>query len=230
MIFDITVITDNIDVFARGYLHTILLLVIAIPISLCGAICVVLMNISRWRVVWRTGWLFVEIIRNIPFLIQAFLIFYGLPFYGVELSAMTAGVLCLTLYGTAYLSEAIRGAIQSVPKGQFEAADALALSYLQKMRYIIAPQLPRYLIPASANVLITMGKETALLSIITVPELTYMSQSIIGKTFAPVEVFTVLTIMYWFTSECLAQLMIRLEKRFEGRYTVQRVDLEGGLG
>src|SRR5690606_6637163 len=130
----------------------------------------------------------IELVRNIPFLIQVFLIFFGLPFYGLDLGPMLSGIVCLSLYCSVYLAEGIRGAIQSVHKGQSEAAYALGLSYWQKMRLVIAPQLPAYLLPAATNVLITLGKETALLSVITVPELTYVAQSIVGRTYAPIEV------------------------------------------
>ncbi len=214
MTFDYSVITDNLDVFARGYLQTLTLLVLVIPISFVGGTAIALARISgkRWLMVPARA--FVELVRNIPFLIQIFLVFYGLPFYGIDLGAKTAGVLCLSLYGSAYLSESVRGAIEAVPRGQWEASDALALSYTQKMRWIIAPQLPAYLIPAAGNILITLSKETALLSIITVPELTYMAQSVIGKSFAPVEVFTLLAIMYWFTSEAISQVMKALERHF----------------
>jgi His/Glu/Gln/Arg/opine family amino acid ABC transporter permease subunit len=213
MNFDISVLVQNWQLLLQGYALTLLLLLLSIPLGIVGATVLALFRISGIRPLALLARSVVELVRNVPFLMQIFLIFFGLPFYGIRINATLAGVLCLGLYSAAYLSEGIRGAIEAIPRGQTEAAYALGLSYRQRMIYVVAPQLPAYLMPAATNVFITLGKETALLSLITVPELTYMAQSVLGRSFAPVEVFTAIALFYWATSELIAQIMRRLERR-----------------
>lgn len=167
----------------------------------------------------KHGWLrnpalaFIEIIRNTPFLIQVFMVFYVLPFYGIRMEPLTAGIGCLSAYAAAYFAEIIRGAIQSVPVGQSEAARALGLPGLLIMRRIIFPQMLGYLIPPLTNMGMTLIKESSVLSVITVAELTYMGQFVIGKAFAPVEMFSVIALIYWLITALFGAGMQIMEKR-----------------
>jgi polar amino acid transport system permease protein len=127
---------------------------------------------------------------------------------------LTAGVGCLSVYAGAYFSEIIRGAILSVPKGQSEAAQALGLPGGLILRRIIFPQMLGYLIPPMTNMGMTLIKESSVLSVITLAELTYIGQFVIGKAFAPVEMFTVIALLYWVITALFAAGMQTLEKRF----------------
>lgn len=222
MIFDYTVITRNIGAFASGFGCTLEMMAMSLPISAAAAVLIAAARGSRIAPLRWIARTLVEIVRNVPFLVQAFLIFFGLPFYGLDLGAVPAGLICLALYGAVYFSEAIRGAIASVARGQWEASFALGLTPLQNLRWVIMPQLPPYLVPAATNVSITLLKETALLAVITVPELTYMTESVVGKEFAPMEGYLVVALAYWFTSECIARVMRRVERWSRDRYTVPR--------
>lgn len=156
---------------------------------------------------------YVEAIRNTPFLVQAFLAFYGLPLYGIRLNAEVTGILCLTVYGGAYFAEALRAAILSMPRGQFEAADALGLKKLAKARKVVVPQLWPFLLPQTSNIGIFLIKESAILSIITVPEITFAAQMAISRTFSPAEFYLAIALFYWGVSSILAALISLMERR-----------------
>jgi polar amino acid transport system permease protein len=156
----------------------------------------------------------VELLRNTPFLVQVFLLYYALPAIGLSLGATTAGLLALTAYAAAYFSEAIRGAILSVPRAQMESARALGLPYLRTMRWIIAPQMMGYLLPALTNQIIGVIKDSAVLSVITVPEMAMAAQQVLGETFSPVESYTMVALIYWAMTTVVATVMARLERRF----------------
>ncbi|WP_298954629.1 amino acid ABC transporter permease [uncultured Methylobacterium sp.] len=155
----------------------------------------------------------VTVLRGIPFILILFLVYYGLPFWGVRLPAVLVGTVALALFAGAYYAEIIRAAILALPRGQFESARAIGMSPLQAMRHVIAPQILRGLVPPSTNMTLTMIKESAVLSSITVPELTYQGLVIQGNTFAPFEVFAAVTLIYWAITAIVAALAHRLERR-----------------
>ncbi|MDJ0950301.1 MAG: amino acid ABC transporter permease [Alphaproteobacteria bacterium] len=213
MSFDLAILTDNWRLFADGLGLTVLICAIALPLGFVLGIGLALLRLSRRGVLVAAAIGYVELIRNIPFLIQIFLVFFGLPFFGIRLDPLPLAIVALAVYGSAYFSEVVRGAILSVPRGQGEAARALGLRPAMVFRKVIFPQMLGYLIPASTNLTITLIKESAVLSVITVAELTYMSQFIIGRTFAPVEVFTAISLLYWGFTGLVAGLMSVLERR-----------------
>ena len=127
--------------------------------------------------------------------------------------ALFAGTLALSLFVSAYYAEIVRAAILALPRGQFESARAIGMSPAQAMRHIVGPQVMRTIIPPSTNMTLTMMKESAVLSSITVPELTYQSLVVQGNTFAPFEVFAAVTLIYWLIAATIAEASRRLEKR-----------------
>lgn len=214
MIFDFTIIITYWPKIAEGLLLTLLICALALPIGFALGLLVCLARMSGYPVLKNIALVFIEIIRNTPFLIQVFIVYYVLPFYGIRMEPMTAGVGCLAVYAGAYFSEIIRGAILSVPQGQSEAAQALGLPGGLIMRRIIFPQMLGYLIPPMTNMGMTLIKESSVLSVITLAELTYIGQFVIGKAFAPVEMFTVIALIYWILTAIFAAGMQTLEKRF----------------
>jgi polar amino acid transport system permease protein len=139
----------------------------------------------------------VEIIRGTPFLVQVFLLYYGGPYIGLSLENLTAGVLALSIYASAYYSELWRAGFASIPKGHVEAADCVGLTTAQTVRRIILPEMAMLILPSMVNMTILMLKETAILSIISVPELTLTVSAIGTQYYAFVESFTVLALIYW---------------------------------
>jgi len=215
MTFDYTAIWDNRDILIKGVLNTLLISGIAIPIAIGIGVLVCLLRISKNRLLRWPAIAYIEIMRNIPLLILLFMVFYALPFYGVRLSGLTTGFICLSIYGGAYFAEVFRGGVEAVAKGQFDAAKALGLKYGFYMRRVIFPQLYGYVFPPATNIALTLIKESSLLSMVTVAELTYAAHDINGRTFTPVETFATIAMIYWGISILFLKLTSGLQSRIE---------------
>jgi polar amino acid transport system permease protein len=139
---------------------------------------------------------YIYIIRGTPLLIQLFLIYFGLPSLGLNLPAFTAGIIGLSINSSGYVGEIVRGGIEAVPKGQWEASKVLGLSYLKPMRFIILPQAIRNMLPAIGNEFVTLIKESSLLSTLAITELTMVGQQVRSVTYASFETFIVVGIIY----------------------------------
>ena len=135
MEFDYMAIWNSRDILIRGVLNTLLISAVAIPAGIVLGIIICFMRISSIRALRWTAIAYIEIIRNIPLLILIFMLFYALPFYGVRLSGLATGFLCLSMYGGAYFAEIFRGGIESVSKGQFDACKALGLRHIRTKPY-----------------------------------------------------------------------------------------------
>ena len=197
MTFDYEAIWNNRDILIDGVFTTLLISLIAISMGIAIGLVVCLLRISKNRLLRWPAIIYIEVMRNIPLLILIFMMFYALPFYGIRFSGMTTGFVCLSLYGGAYFAEVFRGGVEAVSKGQFDASKALGLKYSFYMRRIILPQLYTYVFPPGTNIALTMIKESSLLSMITVAELTYAAHDINGRTFTPVETFATIAVIYW---------------------------------
>lgn len=160
---------------------------------------------------------YVWIIRGTPLLVQLFVIFYGLPSIGILLDAFPAALIGFTLNVGAYSSEIVRAAIQSVPRGQWEAAYSIGMSWSQAMRRTILPQATRVAVPPLSNTFISLVKDTSLAAAITVPELFQTAQRIVATTYEPLILYIEAAIIYLALSSVLSALQGRLEERF-GRY------------
>lgn len=157
--------------------------------------------------------LYVELFQGTPLLMQLFLTFFGLSLVGVEVSAWTAAVLSLTLFSSAFFHDIWRGCIESLPKGQWEACRTLGLSYLQTMRYIIAPQAARLAIAPTVGFSVQIVKGTALASIIGFVELTKAGTMLNNATFQPFKVFALVALLYFAICFPLSALARYLETR-----------------
>jgi ABC-type amino acid transport system permease subunit len=156
--------------------------------------------------------LYVEFIRGTPLLIQIFLVFFALPVIGIRLHEFWAGVVALALNAGAYIAEVVRGAVGSVEKGQTEAALSIGMTRQGALFWVLLPQAWRPMVPALTNDLITLTKNSSLLSVISVYELTRAGQAIIATHFAPFEIFLLLALYYWALIGTLAWLSRRLER------------------
>ncbi|MBY7959627.1 amino acid ABC transporter permease [Vibrio fluvialis] len=157
--------------------------------------------------------LYVELFQGTPLLMQLFLAFFGLSLVGVEVSAWTAAVLSLSLFSSAFFHDIWRGCIESLPKGQWEACRTLGLSYLQTMRYIIAPQAARLAIAPTVGFSVQIVKGTALASIIGFVELTKAGTMLNNATFQPFKVFALVALLYFAICFPLSALARYLETR-----------------
>jgi len=140
---------------------------------------------------------YVELFRGTPFLIQLFLLYFGGPYAGLSLDAIPAGLVGLSVYGAAYFSEIFRAGFEAVPAGHVEAGECLGLSQAQIVRRILLPEMTMLVLPAAVNMAIILLKDTAVMSVITVNELT-LTISVIGTEFyAFVEAYFLLALFYW---------------------------------
>ncbi|CTQ58579.1 amino acid ABC transporter permease [Roseibium album] len=215
MTFDYSAIWDNRDILFEGLMNTLLISGISIPVGILIGVFVCLLRISRSRLLRWPAIVFIELMRNIPLLIIIFMVFYALPFYGIRLSGLTTGLICLSVYGGAYFAEVFRGGVEAISQGQFDAAKALGLKYGFYMRRVIFPQIYQYVFPPGTNIALTMIKETSLLSMITVAELTYAASDINGRTFTPVETFATIAVIYWMLSTLFLKLTQMVQVRID---------------
>jgi len=149
----------------------------------------------RW-LGWALG-AYVELFRGTPFLIQLFLLYFGGPYAGLSLDAIPAGVLGLSVYGAAYFSEIFRSGFEAVPRGHVEAGECVGLGRAQIVRRILLPEMTMLVLPASVNMAVILMKETAVMSVITVPELTLTISAIGTEFYAFVESLFLLALFYW---------------------------------
>ncbi len=156
---------------------------------------------------------YVQLFQGTPLLMQLFLAYFGLALFGLDVSAWTAAALALTLYTSAFLAEIWRGCVEAVPRGQWEAADSLALSFGEKMRHVIGPQALRIAVPPTVGFLVQVIKGTALASVIGFIELTKAGTMISNATFQPFKVYACVSLLYFALCWPISAWSHRLEKR-----------------
>lgn len=157
---------------------------------------------------------YVWIIRGTPLLVQLFLIFYGLPSVGIVLDAFPAALIGFTLNVGAYTSEIIRAVLLAVPKGQWEAAYSIGMTWSQAMRRTILPQATRIAVPPLSNTFISLVKDTSLAAAITVPELFRAGQRIVATSYEPLIIYVQVALIYLVVSSVLSSLQGHIEKRY----------------
>jgi polar amino acid transport system permease protein len=212
MHFDPGLLLDYWPLLLQGAWLTVQISAAALIVGYAAGIAVAMIALMPGLLPRLAAGLYIETLRNIPFIILIFVVYYGLPFSGVRLPATIVGTLALALFASAYYAEIVRAAILALPRGQYESARAIGMSPAQAMRHVVAPQILRALVPPSTNMTLTMMKESAVLSSITVPELTYQSLVVQGNTFAPFEVFAAVASIYWLIAVVIAELSRRLER------------------
>lgn len=141
--------------------------------------------------------LYVEVFQSTPLLMQLFLVYFGLPLIGVDVSAWLAAAVCLTLYSSAFLTEIWRGSVEAVPAGQWDGSASLGLHYVAQLRLVILPQAARVATPPTVGFLVQLVKSTALASIVGYRELTKTAQILTNATFEPFLVFGLVAIIYF---------------------------------
>ncbi|MBS0317861.1 MAG: amino acid ABC transporter permease [Proteobacteria bacterium] len=185
--------------------------------SVVGTLVAVL-RLTRVAVLSPLATLYVSCMRGTPLLVQLFVIYFGLPSIGIQFDPVSAGILGLGLNVGAYLSETIRGAINGVERGQWNAARSLGLTQAQTLRYIVGPQALRLAVPSLSNSLISLIKDTSLVSVIAVSELMLATREVIATTFQPFPLYLAAAGIYWAMSAFFEALQKRLERRLNRSY------------
>lgn len=210
---DIAVVIKYLPVLAQGAGMTVQLTILAIILGTGMGLVIALGEISQNRAISGSARFYTWLIRGTPLLLQLFTIYYGLPQLGLTLSPFAAAVAGLSLNSAAYVAEIIRGAIQSIDRGQMEAARSLGMSYLQAMRRIILPQAYRRLIPPMGNEFIALLKDSSLVATISMVDLMRTAQQMYATTFRPVEIFAAAGCLYLVLTTFFTVTFGRLEKR-----------------
>jgi polar amino acid transport system permease protein len=182
--------------------------------SAIGLLAALMRMSGRFPLV-QIAYVYIDFFRTTPALVQLIWIFYVLPILaGINLSPITAGVVALSLNAGAFLAEVFRSGLQSISRGQRDAASVLGLSSPQTFMSIILPQALRRVLPAIGNTFIGLIKDSSLLSVIAVSELTYKIESQVAITYRPIELYSVMAVMYFVITYPLSLLTTALERRY----------------
>lgn len=204
----------NIEFLLGGLGTTIVLSLCAILLSVTIGLLVALPGLSRNRLGRGFNRVYVELFRAIPILVMLLWVYYGLPVVlDISLDVFVAGMLALALCDSAFEAEIFRAGIQSVDRGQVEAADSLGLTYLDKMRYIVLPQAIRRVLPPLGNQFVYMLKMSSLVSVIGLSELTRRANELVVNQYRPLEIYTFLVLEYLALILIVSQLVRWMERR-----------------
>ena len=203
------------SLLSAGLQFTVPLAILSFILGLALGITVALIRLYGPTPLRWLGDFYVWVIRGTPLLVQLFLIFYGLPSAGITLDAFPAALIGFTLNVGAYSSEIVRGAILSVARGQWHAAQSLGMNSAQTLRWVIIPQSVFVSIPPLSNTFISLIKDTSLAAVITVPEMFLAAQRIVSVTYEPLILYVEAALIYLLFSTVLSQLQVRLEKYYQ---------------
>jgi His/Glu/Gln/Arg/opine family amino acid ABC transporter permease subunit len=212
-LFDFRLIVESIPFLVKGAIYTVQVSVLAIVFGLVLGWMLGLVAVSGLRWLRAIAWAYVQFIRGTPLLVQIFLIYFGLPALGINIPAYWSGVIALGLNSAGFQAEIVRAGIESIDRGQTEAARSIGMSGFQTLLFILVPQTIRRVIPPLTNELITLTKSSSLLSAIAVLELTHAGQAIIARTFAPFEIYAAVAVFYLVLVAVLSRGSALLERR-----------------
>jgi glutamine transport system permease protein len=214
--FKYSVIWDSIPVLLTGIKLTIIITIFGLLIGFALGAGAGLCKVSRKRFLQRLAGIYVESVRGTPLMVQVMFMYFGLPLaLGMRVPPLVAGVAAIAINSGAYIAEIVRGSIISINKGQTEAGRSIGLTRFQTMRYIIWPQAFKRMIPPLGNQFIISLKDTSLLVVIGVGELTRTGQEIIAVNFRAFEVWLTVALMYLVLTLTISKLLNRLEKKLE---------------
>lgn len=198
-----------------GIQITIPLTIISFLIALVIAILTAIVQVANMPVLKQLARIYVWFIRGTPLVVQLFLVFFGLPYFNIMLDGYISAILVFSINTGAYASETMRAAIESIPKGQFEAGYCVGMNYMQIMIRIILPQAMRTAFPPLSNSLISLVKDTSLAATITVGEMFLAAQKIVSRTWETFPIYMELAIVYLLFCTVLTWLQHYLEKKME---------------
>ena len=206
----------NLKFLMDGLYYTLALSLTAICISIIVGLLIALPGLSTRRAPRSINRVYVELIRSIPLLVLILWVYYGLPqVAGISISVFWAGVLALSISDSAFQAEIFRAGIQSINRGQYEAAASISLNYRDTMRYVILPQAIKRILPALGNQLVYMLKMSSLVSVIGMQELTRRANELVVTEYRPLEIYTILVLEYLVVILLVSAGVRWLEKRLK---------------
>jgi polar amino acid transport system permease protein len=213
--FDWNVVWQHRDALIAGTATTILLTVATMAIAVPCGIAVAILRLYAWAPVRAVATAYVEFFRNLPLILVVYWAFYVLPILtGLGLPPLATGLAALALNVTAYNAETFRAGINSIRRGQVEAALALGMSRVQVLRRVVVPQALRRILPVLASTWVSLFKDTSLVSVIAVTELAYVAMQIRAQSFRVLEMLTAMAMIYWLLGYPQAKLVDWIQRRF----------------
>jgi polar amino acid transport system permease protein len=213
---DWSVVWDNLPRFWEGALMTLWLAVVTMVLSIPGGLILAFMRLSRLRPVATSATAFVEFFRATPLILQIYWVYYVLPaYFDIQLSQMATAIVGLVCNISSFNSETFRAGIVSIRLGQWNAGRAIGMTDRQVMLRIVLPQALMRVLPALATTWVSLFKDTSLVSIISVADLSYVSLKIRTESFRIFEVLTAMAVMYWMMGYPQAKLVDWLHRRYK---------------
>lgn len=207
---------SNLSFLIGGLQHTVLLSLTAISISVVAGLAIALPGLAPSRLLRGINRTFVELVRAVPILVLILWVYYGMPqIMNISINVFWAGVIALALSDSAFEAEIFRAGIQSIDKGQYEAAHSVSLSYRDTMWFVILPQAIRRILPALGNQLVYMLKMSSLVSVIGMQELTRKANELVVTEYRPLEIYTVLVLEYLILILLVSACVRWLERRLQ---------------
>ena len=217
-LIDLDLMVKSAPFLLKGAGYTVELSLGGMVFGLTLGFVIALMRLSRRKLLRGIARTYVSFIRGTPLLVQLFVIYYGLPQFGVSLDPIPSALIGLSLNVAGYTGEILRAAIASIDKGQWEASKALGLSWSQTMRLVVMPQAARVALPPLGNSFISLVKDTSLAATIQVPELFRQAQLITARTFQIFTMYLTAAILYWIISTALSWGQERLERHYSRQF------------
>lgn len=212
--FNMKLAIESFPFVIQGIGYTFLISVISIVFGLIIGFFLCLARQSTYKVLRWPARAYISFMRGIPMLALLFIIYFGLPMIGIELSGISSALIGFSINSAAYIAEVQRATLQSVSKGQWDAGHALGLSYWQVMFGIIVPQATRVAIPPLLNIFLDLIKASSLAAVITVPELLYNAQIVAGRTYDTITMYLLVALIYWGICIIITMITEQVEKRF----------------
>lgn len=216
---------QHMSLILHGALVTVQICVLSVLFGAVLGLAIGLMSTGTVRPLrWVSG-VYVGVIRGIPVLLIIFFVYFGIPLLapGTSLPEYWAGVIALSLFASAYIGELVRGSIQAVPRGQFEAAEALGMPYVERMRWIVLPQAVRLIVPPGVGFLVVLIKDSSLVAVIGLIELTRAGNIVSSQTADPILAYAVVGAFYFVICFVLSALARRYELRLGARVPAPKV-------
>jgi polar amino acid transport system permease protein len=202
----------HFTVLLQGLLWTVVLSAVGFVAGGIVGFAVALARTSSNPIIHGVSSAYVTLLQGTPLLIQMFVLYFGLPIFGLEVPPLAAASIAMTLFSSAYLGEIWRGCLQSVPKSQWEAAECLALSRSERLVLVILPQALRIATPPTVGFMVQIIKNTSIASVIGMVEMTYIGKMINNTTFKPFQTYVVIAGLYFLLCYPLSWLSRRLER------------------
>ena len=217
----VKILTVYGELLLRAMGQTLLLALCGLFFACIIGLIVGMMSVIKNRACRVIAAVFVDVIRGVPMIVLAYFVFFGVPYLcnnilgigGVTLTALQAGTICLALNCGAYMAEIIRAGIESVDRGQMEAARSLGLPYWRAMYRVVLPQAIRTMIPSIINQFIITLKDTSILSVIGFPELVNTAKNVVANTFMSFQTWAIVAVMYLIVITALSRVAKVLERR-----------------